>query len=177
MASGTPSRTNLRLRRSDGELSVGLTLATSQFEMAPGALSAGTFWRRTLRIVRKRWRYCDQCDRFRPHEPREHDGELAASLSHEITQPIAPARNYKRARRAEFLGSKAPRIWVSRESLDHVVEACRSIRTDRPNGSATKIKKAPPRKSRFDLNWLRSMKVIRIGTKCNRQMGFRSGLA
>jgi PAS domain S-box-containing protein len=77
-------------------------------------------------------------------------GELTASLAHEVTQPIAAVRNYARAA-LNFLNQQAP-------DLDEVKEALGSIL-----GAANRsgeiiericdhIKKAPPRKTRFDLN-------------------------
>jgi len=88
--------------------------------------------------------------RFRPHEPREHDGELAASLSHEITQPIASARNNARAA-LNFLGKQSPDLGEAREALDSVVgnadRAGEIVDRIRAN-----IRKAPPRKDYFDFN-------------------------
>jgi PAS domain S-box-containing protein len=77
-------------------------------------------------------------------------GELAASLSHEITQPIAAARNNARAA-MHFLDRNPP-------DLDEIQEALASIVDDADRAGAIidrirdHIKKAPPRKSRFDLN-------------------------
>jgi PAS domain S-box-containing protein len=77
-------------------------------------------------------------------------GELAASLSHEITQPIATARNNARAA-LNFLDKQPP-------DLDEVREALHSIVGDADRAGdiidriRDQIKKAPPRKSRFDLN-------------------------
>jgi PAS domain S-box-containing protein len=77
-------------------------------------------------------------------------GELAASLSHEIAQPIASARNNARAAQ-NFLEMKPP-------DLSEVVEALASVlaNTDRAGEVIDRIreqiKKAPPRKERFDLN-------------------------
>ena len=47
-------------------------------------------------------------------------GELAASLSHEITQPIASARNNVHAAR-NFLNMQPPNLGEVREALDCVV--------------------------------------------------------
>jgi PAS domain S-box-containing protein len=77
-------------------------------------------------------------------------GELAASLSHEITQPIASARNNARAAQ-NFLGMQPP-------DLDEVGEALASVvgDVDRAGGIIDRIrdhiKKAPPRLEHFDLN-------------------------
>jgi PAS domain S-box-containing protein len=77
-------------------------------------------------------------------------GELAASLAHEITQPIAAARNNARAA-LNFLDKEPPDLGEVREALDCAVgDADRAgIIVDRMRDH---IKKAPPRKHRFDLN-------------------------
>jgi PAS domain S-box-containing protein len=77
-------------------------------------------------------------------------GELAASLAHEITQPIATARNNARAA-LNFLDKQPADLGEVREALSCVVG-------DADRGGAIidrirdHIKKAPPRKRRFDLN-------------------------
>jgi signal transduction histidine kinase len=77
-------------------------------------------------------------------------GELAASLAHEITQPIASARNNARAAQ-NFLDMQPPDLGEVREALSCVVGD-----TDRAGDIIDRIrdqiKKAPPRKRRFDLN-------------------------
>ena len=77
-------------------------------------------------------------------------GELAASLAHEITQPIASARNNARAA-LNFLDQRPPDIGEVREAIDCVVGD-----SDRAGDIVDRIrehiKKAPPRKERFDLN-------------------------
>jgi C4-dicarboxylate-specific signal transduction histidine kinase len=77
-------------------------------------------------------------------------GELAASLSHEITQPIASARNNARAAQ-NFLDRQPPDLGEVREALNCVVGD-----TDRAGDIVDRIraniKKTPPRKERFDLN-------------------------
>jgi PAS domain S-box-containing protein len=77
-------------------------------------------------------------------------GELAAELSHEITQPIASARNNARAAR-NFLDMQPPNLGEAREALSAVVGD-----TDRAGYIVDRIrahmKKAPPRKGHFDLN-------------------------
>jgi PAS domain S-box-containing protein len=77
-------------------------------------------------------------------------GELAASLSHEIAQPIASARNNARAAQ-NFLKMEPPDLGEVREALSCVVaDADRSGEIiDRIR---EQIRKAPPRKERFDLN-------------------------
>jgi signal transduction histidine kinase len=77
-------------------------------------------------------------------------GELAASLSHEITQPIASARNNARAAE-NFLNMQPLDLGEVREAL-----ACVVGDTDRARDIIDRIreqmKKAPPRKKRFDLS-------------------------
>jgi C4-dicarboxylate-specific signal transduction histidine kinase len=76
-------------------------------------------------------------------------GELAASLSHEITQPIASARNNARAAQ-NFLDMQPADLGEVREALSCVVGD-----TDRAGDIVDRIrehiKKAPPRKGHFDL--------------------------
>jgi C4-dicarboxylate-specific signal transduction histidine kinase len=77
-------------------------------------------------------------------------GELAASLCHEITQPVASARNNARAAQ-NFLKMQPPDLGEVREAL-----ACVVGDADRVGDIIDRIreqtKKAPPRKERFDLN-------------------------
>ncbi|MCC8969738.1 PAS domain-containing sensor histidine kinase [Bradyrhizobium brasilense] len=77
-------------------------------------------------------------------------GELAASLSHEIAQPIASARNNARAA-LNFLKMQPADLGEVGEALACVVaDADRSAEIiDRIR---EQIKKSPPRKERFDLN-------------------------
>jgi PAS domain S-box-containing protein len=77
-------------------------------------------------------------------------GELAASLAHEITQPIAAARNNARAA-LNFLDKQPADLAEVREALGCVVgDADRAgVIVDRMRDH---IRKAPPRKHRFDLN-------------------------
>jgi C4-dicarboxylate-specific signal transduction histidine kinase len=77
-------------------------------------------------------------------------GELTASLAHKITQPIASARNNARAA-LNFLDQQSPDLGEVREALGCVVDDA-----DRAGNIIDRIrdqiKKAPPRKHRFDLN-------------------------
>src|SRR5712671_136994 len=77
-------------------------------------------------------------------------GELAASLSHEVTQPIAAARNYARAA-LNFLHHQPPDLAEVEKQLGSVVGAA-----DRSGEIIQRlresIKKAPPRNACFDLN-------------------------
>jgi PAS domain S-box-containing protein len=77
-------------------------------------------------------------------------GELAASLAHEITQPIASARNNARAA-LNFLDQRPPDLSEVREALGCVVgDADRA--GDIVERIRDQVKKAPPRKALFDLN-------------------------
>jgi PAS domain S-box-containing protein len=77
-------------------------------------------------------------------------GELAASLAHEITQPIASARNNARAA-LNFLDQRPPDLGEVSEALGCVVgDADRA--GDIIDRIREHIKKAPARKERFDLN-------------------------
>jgi len=77
-------------------------------------------------------------------------GELAASLSHEIAQPIASARNNARAAQ-NFLNMQPPKPNEVQAALDRLIG-----NVDRAGKIIDRIrehmKKAPPRKERFDLN-------------------------
>jgi PAS domain S-box-containing protein len=77
-------------------------------------------------------------------------GELAASLAHEITQPIATARNNARAA-IIFLDKQPPNLGRVREAI-----ACVVGDSDRVGQIVDRmldhIKKAPPRTDKFDLN-------------------------
>jgi len=77
-------------------------------------------------------------------------GELAATLAHEVKQSIGTARNNARAA-LNFLDKQPPDLTEVREALDCVVaDADRAGEIiDRVRDQ---IKKAPPRKDRFDLN-------------------------
>ena len=77
-------------------------------------------------------------------------GEMAASLAHEITQPFTTARNNASAA-LNFLDKKPPDLGEVREALDCIVSDA-----DRAGAIIGRIrdhiKKAPPRKDRFDVN-------------------------
>src|SRR5262245_8143676 len=77
-------------------------------------------------------------------------GELAASLAHEITQPIASARNNARAAQ-KFLDMKPLDLGEVKEAI-----ACTVGDVDRAGDIVDRIrehtKKTPPRKECFDLN-------------------------
>jgi PAS domain S-box-containing protein len=77
-------------------------------------------------------------------------GELTASLAHEITQPIATARNNARAA-IGFLDRSPPDLSEVKEAIECIVaDADRA--GDIIDRIRDQIKKAPARKGRFDLN-------------------------
>jgi C4-dicarboxylate-specific signal transduction histidine kinase len=77
-------------------------------------------------------------------------GEQAASLVHEITQPIATARNNARAA-LNFLDKDSPELGKVRKALGGVLaDADRA--GDIIDRIREHVRKAPPRKDRFDLN-------------------------
>jgi PAS domain S-box-containing protein len=77
-------------------------------------------------------------------------GELAGTLAHEITQPIASTRNNARAA-LNFLDKEPPDLREVREALGCVVgDADRA--GDIVDRIRDHVKKAPARKDRFDLN-------------------------
>jgi PAS domain S-box-containing protein len=77
-------------------------------------------------------------------------GQLTASIAHEVTQPIAAARNNARAA-LNFLGIDPPDLGEVKEALVCIVgDADRAGNIiDRVRNH---IKKTPPQKERFDLN-------------------------
>lgn len=77
-------------------------------------------------------------------------GELAASIAHEVKQPIAAARNNARAA-VNFLGREPPDLGEVREALECIVgDTARAGHiVDRIRDH---IKKAPTKKDNFDLN-------------------------
>jgi C4-dicarboxylate-specific signal transduction histidine kinase len=77
-------------------------------------------------------------------------GELVASLSHEITQPIASARIYTRAAH-NFLNMQPPDLGEVREALAGIVGNVGRA-GDIIDRIRDQIRHAPPRKERFDLN-------------------------
>jgi PAS domain S-box-containing protein len=93
-------------------------------------------------------------------------GELAASLSHEIMQPIASARNNARAAQ-KFLEMEPPDLGEVREAVASFVSD-----TDRTGEIIARIreqiKKAPPRKERFDLNAAIEEVIILVRSATNR---------
>jgi C4-dicarboxylate-specific signal transduction histidine kinase len=77
-------------------------------------------------------------------------GELAASLAHEISQPIGSARNNASAA-LNFLDKQPPDLGEVREALGSVVSDANRA-ADIIDRVREQIEKAPPRMERFDLN-------------------------
>jgi signal transduction histidine kinase len=90
-------------------------------------------------------------------------GALASSLAHEVTQPIASARNNARAA-LNFLDRRSPNLGEVKEALDCVVgDADRA--GDIIDRIRDHIKKAPPRKDRFDLNQAINQVIVLAGSE------------
>ena len=146
---GFPSTSNYARGASTANIG-GLTTGASQFAISPGVSSAGVLLvdieDRTRALARLEQMQSD----FSQMNRASMMGELAASLSHEITQPIASARNNARAAQ-NFLDMQLPGLGEVREALSCVVGD-----TDRARDIIDRIrdhiKKAPPRKEYFDLN-------------------------
>ena len=150
LASGLPFNFELRLRRFDGEYRLFDT------RVVPIRDDAGRIecWYNALTDIEDRTRALARLEQMRSdfaHINRvSMMGELAASLSHEITQPIASARNNARAA-LNFLDRQPPDLSEVREAL-----ACVVGDADRAGEIIDRIRDqirhAPPRKERFDLN-------------------------
>jgi PAS domain S-box-containing protein len=150
LASGLPFNFELRLRRFDGEYRLFDT------RVVPIRDDSGRIerWYNLLMDIEDRSRALARLEQMQSdfaHVNRvSMMGELAASLSHEITQPIGSARNNARAA-MNFLDRSPPDLGEVREALDCVVGD-----TDRAGDIIDRIrdqlKKAPPRKRQFDLN-------------------------
>jgi PAS domain S-box-containing protein len=150
MASGVPFQHELRLRRFDGEYrwfdNRGVPIRDDSGRIAR--------WYILLTDIEDRTRALAQLEQMQSdfaHMNRvSMMGEWAAELSHEITQPIASARNNARAAQ-NFLDMQPPNLGEVREALGCVVDD-----TDRAGDIVDRIrdhiKKAPPRKAQFDLN-------------------------
>jgi PAS domain S-box-containing protein len=150
IASEIPYHFEQRLRRFDGEY--------RWFDTRGGAVrdDAGriTRWYILLTDIEDRTRALARLEQMQSdfaHMNRVSVmGELVASLSHEITQPIASTRIYARAAQ-NFLDMEPPDLGEVRETLAGIVgNAGRA--GDIIERIRDQIKKAPPRKQRFDLN-------------------------
>src|SRR6202023_3547626 len=150
MASGIPYQHELRLRRFDGEYrwfeSRAVPIRDDSGRIARWYVLQTDIEDRTRALARLEQMQSD----FAHMNRVSMMGELAASLSHEITQPIASARNNARAAQ-NFLDMQPPDLSEVREALSCVVGD-----TDRAGDIVDRIrdhiKKTPPRKQHFDLN-------------------------
>jgi PAS domain S-box-containing protein len=150
IATGTPFHYELRLRRFDGEYrwfdTRHVPIRDDSGRIARWYLLATDIEDRTRALAQ-----LEQMQSNFAHMNRvSMMGEWAASLSHEITQPIASAHNNARAAQ-NFLDMQPPDLGEAREALSCVVGD-----TDRAGDIIDRIrdhiKKAPPRKEHFDLN-------------------------
>src|SRR6266481_6376518 len=150
IASGSPFQHELRLRRFDGEYrwfdNRGVPIRDDSGRIAR--------WYVLLTDIEDRTRALAQLDQMQSdfaHMNRVSVmGELVASLSHEIAQPIASARIYARAAQ-NFIDMQPPDLGEVREALAGIVGNAGQA-GDIIDRIRDQIRKAPPRKERFDLN-------------------------
>jgi PAS domain S-box-containing protein len=150
IASGVPYEIEARLRRFDGEYRWfhirGTPVGDTSDRIARWYVLLTDIEDRTQALTRLQHMQSDFARMNRVGVM----GELAASLSHEITQPIASARNNARAAQ-NFLDKQPPDLREVREALGCVVrDADRA--GDIVDRIREHIRKAPPRKDYFDLN-------------------------
>ena len=77
-------------------------------------------------------------------------GQLAASIAHDVSQPIAATVIHAQAA-LRWLGAEPPNLERVRESLDNIIKGGHRAR-DVIGRTRSIIKKAPPRKDRLDIN-------------------------
>jgi len=150
IASGIPYQIEQRLRRHDGEYrwfdNRGIPVRDDSGRIARWYVLLTDIEDRTQALARLQQMQSD----FAHVNRVSIMGELAASLSHEIAQPIGSARNNARAA-LNFLDRNPPDLREVREALDCVVNDV--DRAGKIIGRIRdQIRKAPPRKHRFDLN-------------------------
>jgi PAS domain S-box-containing protein len=142
-----------RYRRKDGQV-IWVLVNTS---IIPASGSTPAFFAGVVVDITERKRAQEERERLRElEEDLAHMnrvsmmGELAASLAHEITQPVGSAGNNARAA-MNFLNQRPPDLGEAREAIGDVVND-----TNRAGDIIDRIRehinKAPPRKGRFDLN-------------------------
>jgi signal transduction histidine kinase len=150
MVSGIPFQHELRLRRFDGEYrwfdNRGVPIRDDTGRIVR--------WYILLTDIEDRIRALARLERMQSdfaHISRvSMMGELVASLSHEVKQPIATARNNARAA-LNFLDKQPPDLSEVREALGCIVgDADRA--GDIIDRIRDQIRKAPPRNEQFDLN-------------------------
>ena len=150
IASGIPFNHELRLRRFDGEYrwfdNRGVPIRDDSGRIARWYILLTDIEDRVRALARLEQMQSD----FAHMNRVSMMGELVASLSHEITQPIATARNNARAA-LNFLDKQPPDLDEVREALHSIVgDADRA--GDIVHRIRDQVKKAPPRKFGFDLN-------------------------
>src|SRR5882757_9505012 len=150
MASGMPFNFELRLRRFDGEYrwfdNRGVPIRDDSGRIERWYILLTDIEDRTRALARLEQMQSDFAHMNRVSVM----GELVASLSHEITQPIASTRIYARAAQ-NFLNMQPPDLGEVREALAGIVgNAGRA--GDIIEGIRDQVRKAPPRKEQFDLN-------------------------
>src|SRR5580692_3295584 len=150
LLSGLPFNFELRLRRFDGEYR---SFETRVIPIRDGSGRIAR-WYNLLTDIEDRIRAQARLEQMGWDLARTNRvsmmGELAASLSHEITQPIASARNNARATQ-NFLDMQPPDLGEVREALNCVVRDIDRA-GDIVDRIRANIKKTPPRKEHFDLN-------------------------
>ena len=150
LAAGTPFHYELRLRRSDGEYrwfdTRHLPVRDDSGRIARWYILATDIEDRTRALAQLEQMQSD----FAHMNRVSMMGELAASLTHEITQPIASARNNARAAQ-NFLDMQPPDLSEIREALSCVVGDTGRA-GDIVDRIRDHIKKTPPRKEHFDPN-------------------------
>jgi PAS domain S-box-containing protein len=150
IASGIPYQLEHRLRRFDGQYrwfdNRGVPIRDASGHIVRWYVLLTDIEDRTQAVVRLQQMQSDLAHVNRVSVM----GELAASLSHEITQPIASARNNARAAE-NFLKMQPPDLGEVREALACVVGDADRV-GDIIDRIREQMKKAPPRKERFDLN-------------------------
>ncbi|WP_050421644.1 AAA family ATPase [Bradyrhizobium tropiciagri] len=150
IASGIPYHLEQRVRRFDGEYrwfdNRGVPLRDASGRITRWYVLLTDIEDRTQALARLREMESDFAHMNRVSTM----GELAASLSHEILHPIATARNNARAG-MRFLEMNPPNLGEVREAF-----ACVVRDADRAKDIVVRmrdhVRKAPPRKERFDLN-------------------------
>jgi PAS domain S-box-containing protein len=150
IASGLPYHIDQRLRRFDGEYrwfdSRGVPVRDDSGRIVR--------WYLLLTDIEDRIRALAQLEQMQSdfaHMNRVSImGELVASLSHEIAQPIASVRIYARAAQ-NFLDMQPPDLGEVREALAGIVGNVARA-GDIIERVRDQIRKAPPRKEQFDLN-------------------------
>jgi PAS domain S-box-containing protein len=150
LASGNSFQNELRLRRSDGEYrwfdTRHVPIRDDSGRIARWYVLATDIEDRTRALAQLEQMQSD----FAHMNRVSMMGELTASLSHEITQPIASARINARAAQ-NFLDMQPPGLGEAREALSRIVGDT-SRAGDIINRIRDHVKKAPPRKEQFDLN-------------------------